>query len=149
MQDSQNTLATLHQLRQLGVRIAMDDFGRGYCSLSYLRSFPFDKIKIDRAFIADMERSDESRAIVEAIVGLGNSLGMVDGGRGRRELRAAEAGARLRLHRGAGLLLQRAGRPERGRAPAPRLLRARPQRGVSSSPGSCTQLAWTPETGLG
>src|SRR6185369_7591863 len=47
LQDSQNTLATLHQLRQLGVRIAMDDFGRGYCSLSYLRSFPFDKIKID------------------------------------------------------------------------------------------------------
>ena len=77
MQDSQNTLATLHQLRQLGVRIVMDDFGRGYCSLSYLRSFPFDKIKIDRAFIADMDRSDETRALVEAIVGLGNSLGMV------------------------------------------------------------------------
>ena len=77
MQDSQNTLATLHQLRQLGVRIAMDNFGRGYCSLSYLRSFPFDKIKIDRAFIADMDRSDETRALVEAIVGLGNSLDMV------------------------------------------------------------------------
>ena len=61
LQDSQNTLATLHQLRQLGVRIAMDDFGTGYCSLSYLRSFPFDKIKIDRAFIADIDRSDESR----------------------------------------------------------------------------------------
>ena len=77
LQDSQNTLATLHQLRQLGVRIVMDDFGRGYCSLSYLRSFPFDKIKIDRAFIADMDRSDQTRALVEAIVGLGNSLGMV------------------------------------------------------------------------
>ena len=76
MQDSQNTLATLHQLRQLGVRIAMDDFGRGYCSLSYLRSFPFDRIKIDRAFIADLERSQQSRAIVEAVVGLGNTLGM-------------------------------------------------------------------------
>jgi EAL domain-containing protein (putative c-di-GMP-specific phosphodiesterase class I) len=59
------------------VRIAMDNFGRGYCSLSYLRSFPFDKIKIDRAFIADMDRSEESRALVQAIVGLGNSLGMV------------------------------------------------------------------------
>jgi EAL domain-containing protein (putative c-di-GMP-specific phosphodiesterase class I) len=76
LQDSQNTLATLHQLRQLGVRIAMDDFGRGFCSLSYLRSFPFDKIKIDRAFIADMDRSDESRAIVDTIVRLGQSLGM-------------------------------------------------------------------------
>jgi diguanylate cyclase (GGDEF)-like protein len=77
LQDSQNTLATLHQLRQLGVRIVMDDFGRGYCSLSYLRSFPFDKIKIDRAFITDMDHSDQTRALVEAIVGLGNSLGMV------------------------------------------------------------------------
>jgi diguanylate cyclase (GGDEF)-like protein len=76
LQDSQNTLATLHQLRQLGVRIAMDDFGTGFCSLSYLRSFPFDKIKIDRAFIGDMDRSDESRAIVDTIVRLGKSLGM-------------------------------------------------------------------------
>jgi EAL domain-containing protein (putative c-di-GMP-specific phosphodiesterase class I) len=76
LRDSQNTLATLHQLRQLGVRIAMDDFGTGYCSLSYLRSFPFDKIKIDRAFIGDMDRSAESRAIVEAMIRLGDSLGM-------------------------------------------------------------------------
>ena len=77
LQDSQNALATLHQLRQLGVRIVMDDFGRGYCSLSYLRSFPFDKIKIDRAFIGDMDSSEQARALVEGIVGLGNSLGMV------------------------------------------------------------------------
>jgi EAL domain-containing protein (putative c-di-GMP-specific phosphodiesterase class I) len=77
LQDSQNTLATLHQLRQLGVRIAMDNFGRGYCSLSYLRSFPFHKLKIDRAFIADMDRSEETRALVEAIVGLGKNLGMI------------------------------------------------------------------------
>src|SRR5207249_2663444 len=76
LQDSQNTLATLYQLRQLGVGVAMDDFGTGYCSLSYLRSFPFDKIKIDRAFIADIDRSEESRAIVETIVKLGRSLGM-------------------------------------------------------------------------
>ena len=76
LQDSQNTLATLHQLRQLGVGIAMDDFGTGYCSLSYLRGFPFDKIKIDRAFTADVDRSDESRAIVETIIRLGETLGM-------------------------------------------------------------------------
>jgi diguanylate cyclase (GGDEF)-like protein len=76
LQDSQNTLATLHQLRQLGVRITMDDFGRGYCSLSYLRSFPFDKIKIDRLFIADIDRGDGSGAIVETIVRLGKNLGM-------------------------------------------------------------------------
>ena len=76
LQDSQNTLSVLHQLRQLGVRIAMDDFGTGYCSLSYLRSFPFDKIKIDRAFIAGIEYTDESRAIVRTIVGLADSLHM-------------------------------------------------------------------------
>jgi diguanylate cyclase (GGDEF)-like protein len=76
LQDSQNTLAMLHQLRQLGVRIVMDNFGRGYCSLSYLRSFPFDKVKIDRALVADMERSEATRAVVASIVGLGNALGM-------------------------------------------------------------------------
>ena len=76
LKDRQNTMATLHQLRQLGVRIAMDDFGTGFCSLSYLRSFPFDKIKIDRAFIADIDRSAEARAIVEAIVKLGQCLAM-------------------------------------------------------------------------
>jgi EAL domain-containing protein (putative c-di-GMP-specific phosphodiesterase class I) len=54
----------------------MDDFGTGYGSLSYLRSFPFDKIKIDRAFISDIECTDESKSIVEAIVGLGKNLGM-------------------------------------------------------------------------
>jgi diguanylate cyclase (GGDEF)-like protein len=96
MQDSQNTLATLHQLRQLGVRIALDNFGRGYCSLSYLRSFPFHKIKIDRAFIADMDRRDESRALVEAIVGLGNSLHMITVAEG------VENYAQLELVRGFG-----------------------------------------------
>ena len=76
MQDSENALATLHQLRQLGVRIVLDHFGRGYCSLRCLRSFPFDKIKIDGAFVADMERSEETRALVEAVIGLGNGLEM-------------------------------------------------------------------------
>ena len=76
LHDSHNTIAVLHQLRQLGVRIAMDDFGTGYGSLSYLRSFPFDKIKIDCSFVSDIERSEEAYAISEAIVGLGRSFGM-------------------------------------------------------------------------
>jgi EAL domain-containing protein (putative c-di-GMP-specific phosphodiesterase class I) len=55
----------------------MDDFGTGYSSLSYLRSFPFDKIKIDQSFIRDLPYNKEAAAIVRAIAALGNSLGMV------------------------------------------------------------------------
>jgi EAL domain-containing protein (putative c-di-GMP-specific phosphodiesterase class I) len=58
------------------VRIAMDDFGTGYSSLSYLRSFPFDKIKIDRSFMRDLTSRGDSLAIIKAVIGLGQSLGM-------------------------------------------------------------------------
>ena len=74
--NSETTLATLHQLRGLGVRISMDDFGTGYSSLSYLRSFPFDKIKIDGSFVRDLASSTDSMAIVRAVAGLGSSLRM-------------------------------------------------------------------------
>jgi EAL domain-containing protein (putative c-di-GMP-specific phosphodiesterase class I) len=67
-------LATLHQLREMGVQIALDDFGTGYSSLAYLRSFPFDKIKIDRSFVHDMLRREDCRAIVEAIASLARKL---------------------------------------------------------------------------
>jgi diguanylate cyclase (GGDEF)-like protein/PAS domain S-box-containing protein len=77
MQNTFATLATLHQLRALGVQIAMDDFGTGYSSLSYLRSFPFDKIKIDRSFINDLSNGAEPLAIVRAIASLAKSLSMI------------------------------------------------------------------------
>jgi diguanylate cyclase (GGDEF)-like protein len=76
LQDSEVTLAALHKLRSFGVRISMDDFGTGYSSLSYLRSFPFDKIKIDRSFVQELETRDDSMAIVRAVTGLGKSLGI-------------------------------------------------------------------------
>jgi EAL domain-containing protein (putative c-di-GMP-specific phosphodiesterase class I) len=76
LQDSEATLATLHKLRGFGVRISMDDFGTGYSSLSYLRSFPFDKIKIDRSFVHELATRDDSMAIVRAVTGLGKSLGI-------------------------------------------------------------------------
>jgi diguanylate cyclase (GGDEF)-like protein len=74
--DNEHTLKTLHRLRALGVRISMDDFGTGYSSLSYLRSFPFDKIKIDRSFMRDLKSKGDSIAIIKAVIGLGQSLGM-------------------------------------------------------------------------
>jgi EAL domain-containing protein (putative c-di-GMP-specific phosphodiesterase class I) len=64
----------LRRLKALGVRIAMDDFGTGYSSLAYLQSFPFDKIKIDQAFISNLERNPQSAAIVRAVIGLGRGL---------------------------------------------------------------------------
>ena len=77
MQNTFSTLATLHELRKLGVQIAMDDFGTGYSSLSYLRSFPFDKIKIDRSFIQDLSNGAGPLAIVHAVAGLANGLNMI------------------------------------------------------------------------
>jgi len=74
--DNEATLAVLHRLRTQGIRIAMDDFGTGYSSLSYLRSFPFDKIKIDRSFIRDLGTDDDCVAIVKAVAGLGRGFGI-------------------------------------------------------------------------
>ena len=72
--ETEANLAILHQLRELGISISMDDFGTGYSSLSYLRSFPFDKIKIDRSFVKDLAERSDCVAIVRAISGLGRSL---------------------------------------------------------------------------
>jgi diguanylate cyclase (GGDEF)-like protein/PAS domain S-box-containing protein len=77
MQNTFATLAILHELRKLGVQIAMDDFGTGYSSLSYLRSFPFDKIKIDRSFIQDLAKGAEPFAIVRAVTSLANNLSII------------------------------------------------------------------------
>ena len=72
--DFSRALSILCQLKALGVKIALDDFGKGYSSLSYLHSFAFDKIKIDRAFVSDLEDNRHSVAIVRAVIGLGHSL---------------------------------------------------------------------------
>lgn len=76
VQDNDAAFAILHQLHDLGIRIAMDDFGNGYSSIGYLRSFPFDKIKIDQSFIRDLTGRLDSVAIVRAVVGLSSSLGI-------------------------------------------------------------------------
>ena len=76
LQENENNLAILHQLRGLGVRIAVDDFGIGYSSLSYLRMFPFDRIKIDRSFVMELPASRECVKIIRSMVELAKSLGI-------------------------------------------------------------------------
>lgn len=76
MQDNQVTASLLHRLRALGVRIALDDFGTGFSSLNYLRAFPFDKIKIDRSFIAGLGENDDTLPIVRAVIALARGMGM-------------------------------------------------------------------------
>ena len=76
LSDNEPALTIVHQLREIGVRISLDDFGTGYSSLSYLRSFRFDKIKIDRSFVRDLATRNDSFAIVKAVIGLGKSLGI-------------------------------------------------------------------------
>jgi diguanylate cyclase (GGDEF)-like protein len=76
LQDTEATLATLHQLHDLGAGIALDDFGTGYSSLSYLRRFPFDRIKIDQSFVRELGTRRDCGAIVRAVAGLSRDLGM-------------------------------------------------------------------------
>ena len=76
VKDMPRALATLRQVKALGVRVAMDDFGTGYSSLSNLRAFPFDKIKIDGSFIKSVDSNDQVAAIVRAVLGLGRGLGL-------------------------------------------------------------------------
>jgi diguanylate cyclase (GGDEF)-like protein len=76
LENKETTLDVLHQLRALGVRIAMDDFGTGYSSLTYLQCFPFDKIKIDRSFVKDIADNTGSLNIVRAVAALANGMGM-------------------------------------------------------------------------
>ena len=76
LEDLQATLATLRELKRLGVGIAIDDFGTGYSSLSYLKRFPLDALKIDRSFVHDLDAGDGDRALVSAIIAMARSLGL-------------------------------------------------------------------------
>ena len=75
--DDDAALATLNQLRALGVHIALDDFGTGYSSLQYLQRFPFDKIKIDRSFVKEVTRNSSSASIIRAVVSIAADRNMV------------------------------------------------------------------------
>ena len=108
LEKSEQVLASLHALRALGVRISMDDFGTGYSSLSYLRSFPFDKIKIDQSFVRDLDANRDAQAIIRSIASLGMGLGVTitaEGVETEAELSCLRA---ERCHEGQGFLFSRA-----------------------------------------
>jgi predicted signal transduction protein with EAL and GGDEF domain len=134
LQDNEETRSTLLQLKALGIAIAMDDFGTGYSSLSCLRSFPFDKIKIDQSFVRVMNDSLEASSIVSAIIELASNLNIsttAEGHRGRGDDgRVATQGLPRRaglLHRAPGF--GRGGDPaaQRCRLPADHVLKAPPR----------------------
>ena len=129
LEKSEQVLATLHALRALGVRIALDDFGTGYSSLSYLRSFPFDKIKMDRAFVREVDANRDAQAIIRSIVSLGMGLGVTitaEGVETEAELSCLRAEG---CHEGQGFLFSRA----RPHAEIVALLQA--QRGLIAADG--------------
>jgi diguanylate cyclase (GGDEF)-like protein/PAS domain S-box-containing protein len=108
LERSTQVLASLHALRALGVRISMDDFGTGYSSLSYLRSFPFDKIKIDQSFVRDLDANRDAQAIIRSIASLGIGLGVTitaEGVETEAELSCLRAEG---CHEGQGFLFSRA-----------------------------------------
>ncbi len=74
MEDAESNIATLRELKGLGVRLAIDDFGTGYSSLSYLRRFPVDVLKIDRSFVDGLGEESDDTVIVAAVIGLARSL---------------------------------------------------------------------------
>ena len=165
LQNSEATLAVLHELRGFGVRISLDDFGTGYSSLSYLRSFPFDKIKIDRSFVSELATRDDSMAIVRAVTGLGKSLGIVTTAEGVETDAQFELLRQEGLHAGARLSVQPAASRRRGGEDADaaaaaqdrlgqalRSAKCAPQNAMAAPRHKAARPASTPETvgrGLG
>ena len=78
MQDVESGRRSLQALKEFGFALAVDDFGTGYCSLSYLKRFPLDTLKVDRAFVNDLTVDADDAAIVRAIIGLGHNLDLED-----------------------------------------------------------------------
>ncbi|TWI53685.1 PAS domain S-box-containing protein/diguanylate cyclase (GGDEF)-like protein [Pseudomonas duriflava] len=107
LDNANDALATMRQLKALGVRISMDDFGTGYSSLSYVHTYPFDGIKIDRSFISSLDDSSSGEAIIEAIVGLGRALSLTVTAEGVETERQLDLLARLKCNQAQGFYLGR------------------------------------------
>ncbi len=105
LQDPETVMAKLAALRRMGVSIALDDFGTGHSSLSFLWRFPFDRLKIDRSFVRDMDRDPKVSAIIDTIIGLGRTLDVVVSAEGVETEAQARALAELGCNEGQGFLL--------------------------------------------
>jgi EAL domain-containing protein (putative c-di-GMP-specific phosphodiesterase class I) len=106
--DPERSTATLRRLADMGVRLAVDDFGTGYASLSYLRRLPFHEVKIDRSFVQGMATNDDDLAIVRAIVGLAKHFGLVSVAEGVETERTVNLLEELGCRVGQGFLFSRA-----------------------------------------
>jgi len=126
--DDETALAILHQLRAIGVRIALDDFGTGFSSLSYLKRFPFDKIKIDRCFVSDIE-VDGSATIVQAVVNIAASRNMTTTAEGVETEQQKQLLKQLGCTQMQGYLFS----PPRPAAEVRRLLGIRPAKALASA----------------
>ena len=107
MKDPEATARRLNAIKELGVRVAVDDFGTGYSSLAYLRQFPVDTLKIDRAFVRGIASSKESAALIQTLIDLGKSLGLETLGEGIEDLAQLEHLQRARCDSGQGFLYAR------------------------------------------
>ncbi|MFZ1996548.1 MAG: bifunctional diguanylate cyclase/phosphodiesterase [Solirubrobacteraceae bacterium] len=107
MKDPDATARRLHAIKRLGVRVAVDDFGTGYSSLAYLRQFPVDTLKIDRAFVQGIASSKESAALIQTLIDLGKSLNLETLGEGIEDLAQLEHLQRARCDSGQGFLYAR------------------------------------------
>ncbi|NGZ99801.1 EAL domain-containing protein [Nocardioides sp. W3-2-3] len=123
MNDDHDALAVLHDLKQIGARIVVDDFGQGYSSLAYLTRFPVDKIKIDREFVRRLSTTDADAAVIDAILAMGHALGMSVAAEGVETIEQVSLPPRQGLRQGSGLLLRKGpaggGRPGRLRRLSP------------------------------
>jgi diguanylate cyclase (GGDEF)-like protein len=107
MKDPEATARRLHAIKELGVRVAVDDFGTGYSSLAYLRRFPVDTLKIDRAFVQGIASSNESAALIQTLIDLGKALNLETLGEGIEDLAQLEHLQRARCDSGQGFLFAR------------------------------------------
>ncbi len=107
MRDANATVSRLKRLKEIGVLIAIDDFGTGYSSLAYLRQFPVDVLKIDKSFIAEMDGTPNSSALIHTLVELGRTLGLVTLAEGIEDHTQLEALRDELCDRGQGFILSR------------------------------------------